>query len=316
MHMSFQIRSVSPPSYEDSWSLLSTSISSELAPLTRSTEELREIVKEVVGEEFRKLNKMRMRIEGFQTEERFFNAVKSGDFQEVDAFLNIGMDPNISDDLGNTPLHYAAKKGRDPILLLLLRNNADINAQGKKEWRPLHYAAREGNANSVKLLLENMAENNPASHDHWTPIQLACENGRIDVVKLLVQHGVDVNHANHTGFHSLHRASGRGHANIVEYLVNEGAEVNCTNQEGITPLHEACKSGHEGIVSFLLERGADPDCRTEHQNETPLYLAYQHGHDRITHILRERMGEDPYRHSFSMAMLSRKMRILSCCSIQ
>jgi ankyrin repeat protein len=59
--------------------------------------------------------------EVFEREKLHF-AADDGDIEEVKKLLEEGYQPNLFDELGNTPLHYAAMGGHlDVINVLLLR---------------------------------------------------------------------------------------------------------------------------------------------------------------------------------------------------
>ena len=51
---------------------------------------------------------------------------------------------NQKDDLGNTPQHYAARDGHADVLEHLIKNDADIEAQGQNDLKVFHFAARYG----------------------------------------------------------------------------------------------------------------------------------------------------------------------------
>lgn len=51
-----------------------------------------------------------------------------------------GADVNIADSLGNSPLHLAASSGNITLTLLLLKHGAKVNEYNTHNETPLHYA--------------------------------------------------------------------------------------------------------------------------------------------------------------------------------
>ena len=98
-------------------------------------------------------------------------------------------DFNATDDLGNTPLHYAAHKGHIDIVDYLVNNGADVNAKDGGGWTPLHWAAYRGHMHTVTYLLKRNADVNAKNAYGWTPRCLADGNGRGHVVALLSSYG-------------------------------------------------------------------------------------------------------------------------------
>jgi ankyrin repeat protein len=64
--------------------------------------------------------------------EQLHFAVADGDVEKVTRLLNEGHQPNVFDELGKTPLHYAAEHGRLNIMRLLLASGADVNAHDER----------------------------------------------------------------------------------------------------------------------------------------------------------------------------------------
>lgn len=66
--------------------------------------------------------------EVFEREKLHF-AAQEGDVEEVRKFLKEGYQPNLFDELGKTPLHYAAMRGHLDVMNALLAAGADVNAR-------------------------------------------------------------------------------------------------------------------------------------------------------------------------------------------
>jgi len=85
-------------------------------------------------------------------------------------------DPNVRDDLGNTPLHLAAAAGSDDHLkccqILFKHPKINVNAQNDAGKTPLHQAAWRGNYYIVKALMSQSATNaHQTDHDGKTAFE-------------------------------------------------------------------------------------------------------------------------------------------------
>ena len=68
--------------------------------------------------------------------------------------LEHGAEVSGRDDMGTTPLHYAAIKGRKEVALLLLAHGADVSAKDNAGYTPLQFAL---NSELAQILLEHGA---------------------------------------------------------------------------------------------------------------------------------------------------------------
>ena len=127
-----------------------------------------------------------------------------------------------------------------------------------KDVTGLHLAALFGIKDIVIMLLENQANIEAKDGRGQTPLHRASEHGHIEVVKLLLERGADPAVADSTGWTPLYEASESGHIEVVKLLLERGPDPAVADSEGRTPLHRASEDGHEEVVKLLLERGADP----------------------------------------------------------
>jgi hypothetical protein len=101
----------------------------------------------------------------------------------------------------HTPLHIAARFGREDLAPVLLAAGADVNARDKHDDRPLHLAAEYGNADVVRVLLQRGADVNARGRMDRTPLHAAAEGlagtqdveRRLQVARLLIARGANVN---------------------------------------------------------------------------------------------------------------------------
>ena len=72
----------------------------------------------------------------------------------VQLLLDGGADPNKSDKMGKTPLHWAAYFGQKDVVKLLLERGGDPDKADRQGITPTVVAARKRNTDVVKLLSE------------------------------------------------------------------------------------------------------------------------------------------------------------------
>ncbi len=78
---------------------------------------------------------------------------KENDIKFIKELLDYDADVNLSNNLGNTPLMYAALAGNEKALRLLIENGADIHARNKNGNTALLLAAAGGQAHDAVLPL-------------------------------------------------------------------------------------------------------------------------------------------------------------------
>jgi ankyrin repeat protein len=97
--------------------------------------------------------------EVFEREKLHF-AAQEGDVEGVKRLLKEGYQPNLFDELGNTPLHYAAMRGHLNVMNVLLAAGADVNAHDESVIgnTPLREVADSCSYDVAKILIEAGAD--------------------------------------------------------------------------------------------------------------------------------------------------------------
>ncbi|KAK2812771.1 hypothetical protein FQN50_001100 [Emmonsiellopsis sp. PD_5] len=120
-------------------------------------------------------------------------AAEKGNNEILQLLLAHGVDPDSSSDSGLTALAYAIEEKRPEIVGTLLNSGAKVNYKysldnhdQKFKRTPLSRAAEKGDGDSVGKLLANQAEPDLQDEDEQTPLARAVEGGYDKVVKMLL----------------------------------------------------------------------------------------------------------------------------------
>jgi ankyrin repeat protein len=70
--------------------------------------------------------------------------VLGSDITVIDLLLRYQADPNAQNNFQETPFHFACKRGNPMIINLLLQNKAEVNAVDKAGKGAIHHAAHGG----------------------------------------------------------------------------------------------------------------------------------------------------------------------------
>lgn len=122
----------------------------------------------------------------------------------VNLLLNKGIDMNIRNSIGETPLHRASAEGEPHqvnVSLLLLNRGATVDARDKSGETPLHHAATHAREATVRLLLERGADvgardSNGVTALHWVAQNSSQHESVLKTAKVLLENGADVNAVN------------------------------------------------------------------------------------------------------------------------
>lgn len=103
---------------------------------------------------------------------------RDGSLDQVTALLVQGLDVNITDEYGQTPLMYAATGNEDPdVITVLIDVGAEVNAQTLAGWTALMYAVRDNpNPDVAQRLLDLGSDVDLENGDRLQALDYADEN--------------------------------------------------------------------------------------------------------------------------------------------
>ena len=171
------------------------------------------------------------------------------------------------DELGYTPLTFAACVGNTGAITLLLNHEANININDI--YVAINYKQHE----AVAVMLQHkhglrLDEENKM--DLFAHALNMCED-QTEVITILLKNGFSPN-TPLQGKLPVHFAVNAGFIKVLILLLRYKADPNIRNKDGQTPLLLAVHKGFTEAVSTLLEYGADPDLPNV-LGGTPLSLA-------------------------------------------
>lgn len=152
-----------------------------------------------------------------------FALVNAGDAAGVEQVLASGVDVNIRDELGQTPIVVAALAGQGEVASVLAQHGADVMARTDKGMTAIHAAAFSGNLEAMKLLLAGGADvNDQNNFAHITPLHAAAEENQVAVVEALIDAGIDVSLVDVKGYTASTLAGWKQNWDVVQVLVDHG----------------------------------------------------------------------------------------------
>lgn len=197
-------------------------------------------------------------------ERALLEAAKEGNASQVRGLLEQGINPNVRDADGNTPLIYAAHTSL-PAVDMLLFAGADVNAKNQNGLTPLVNAFLYGTPNReamIKRILKEKPNVNVIAYK-WndgtvvrtTAIQMASILGNLEIVDTLIAQGADVNKclATETALGYALESKSSDSTKVVESLLKAGADPYRPDGTRKTPLDYANASGDKAKIKLIKD---------------------------------------------------------------
>jgi uncharacterized protein len=113
------------------------------------------------------------------------NSAINGNLQIAAILIKAGARIDVRDNLGNTPLIYAADHDHLEMAKLLMDVGAQVDAENKNGMTPLMIAAKDGEVEMVRTLLARGANPNKSDYTGRDPLGWALDSHRPAIIAIL-----------------------------------------------------------------------------------------------------------------------------------
>ena len=172
------------------------------------------------------------------------------------AFLQCGVNPDITQEHALTPLHMAGYSNDPETISVLCEAGADIvNGKNVIGDPPIFYAAFHDSLDAILEFIKYGADIKASTLGGRSILHAAAEGNAVKAIPALIKRGVDPNaQTNKIGNTPLHSAAamwGGRTANAIDKLIAGGAKVNNLNKNGETPMDLALKNKNYSVAAVL-----------------------------------------------------------------
>ncbi len=149
-----------------------------------------------------------------------FTIVNKGNKEELLKLLNTGVDVNVQEKHGRTPLMDAVINKNTEIVRMIIQRGANVNLQDSRGLSALHFAAQNYLLDIAQILLQNQARVDIQDIHGNTPLNDAVFNSmeKGEMIKLLLAKGADKDLKNKHGVSPRQLASTIGNYNVAQFL--------------------------------------------------------------------------------------------------
>ena len=223
-------------------------------------------------------------------------AARLGDVKTTEMLLSAGVNPNVPNQQGLTPLSYAVLFDHRDVAALLLAHHADPNGGvtggTSVDETPLQTAVSMGNLRLAWTLITAGAQVDARSKGGRTALHFAVVGSHLDMIRLLIGKGARVGTRDTEGTSPLDDAVWRGYLEATAILLAHGASLNePETKTGATPINEAAYRGETQIVRYLLQ--FSPNLKlADKGGYTPVENAIRKGNSDAAVLLLEAQAKD------------------------
>ncbi|CAD5110855.1 DgyrCDS221 [Dimorphilus gyrociliatus] len=169
------------------------------------------------------------------------------DVEEVRRLLEMGVNPDTSNEDGLTALHQCCIDDSGKMMDLLLSYNANVNAKDSELWTPLHAAATCAHGHLCKKLIDNGADMLAVNVDGNMPYDICEEESTLDLIESeMAAKGITQKMIDET------RCSTEQHL-LNELKLSKENTACWRDKQGASVLHVAAANGYEKVAKWILD---------------------------------------------------------------
>ncbi|UYV68527.1 hypothetical protein LAZ67_6000048, partial [Cordylochernes scorpioides] len=208
---------------------------------------------------------------------------------KVKEFLESGVDINVKNINGNSPLHLAAIKGNQDLVQYLVEAGAVVNSLNDSRQSPLHSAVIGRELSTASYLIDAGADVNIKDIRNWVPLLYAITDWvkmkfgirrdtaiyqeYKDSIHKFVEAGADVNISNSITTPFLELFEEINDSELFRLFIEKGADINAKKDNGVSILMMVAKMGNVDCFNCLLNAGADTKHVDKAGNSALFYAA-------------------------------------------
>lgn len=147
--------------------------------------------------------------------------------EKLKILLERGVNPNVADEYGRTPLHMAMKHDVAENAELLIEYGADVNCRDNEGNTPLLLAVNRESINCVNLLMKKGADANIPNTFNQYPYSLALERGFYKIAEIIFPGQGESEYRNSAAFQKVKQLK----AEIIKAL-KQGRTYSTGDKEG------------------------------------------------------------------------------------
>lgn len=253
-------------------------------------------------------------------------AVTAGSLPHVQYLIEKGISPDVTNSLGNSPLHVACERKYPCIVDHLLTSGADFAVTNRNGKTPLSLAVQMGSTRIAEAFFASGATvDGPAAKDGegnnllhvavlnnrtdvlralldrtdpecllesnkigLTPLLVAIEGDRKECVNIIIDTAADYARLGVPGF-ATRTAIGLSVASPTTHFLDRTMPSDASVLPGATALHASVHFGRTHALATLLERGANPNL-LDGGGLSPLHRAARRGNADAVYALLARGG--------------------------
>ena len=252
----------------------------------------------------------------------------------VKLLIEHGVEMNLKNRLGTTPLSLALESGDDKLLSLML--DKGLNVKGEEGGKKLLDAMKGKQDMICQLLIEHQAGIFSSLPLLWeaayhskddakilaklleypyiyldyqdellmnSPLHLCIHHRLFEGIKLLLEKKANPNLKNSEGWYPIHYAVIYGEnqsPEIIDLLCKNSVNLNAQDAEGNTALHLAITKKNIPLIKKLIQKGASLSIENKKDKITPFELAAK-DLEILKEILAIKEGGIPFMSLFSLA---------------